>query len=132
MSTSPLKLAFFCTSLFLIGIVSVILFDAPSTELADGQNVRMENGQQVITIAAKGGYSPRSTTAQAGIPTILEFKTSGSFDCSSALVIPSLNYQVNLPASGLTTLELPAQEANTTLTGLCAMGMYSFKISFIE
>jgi hypothetical protein len=35
-----------------------------------------------------------------------------------------------LPPSGITDIELPAQEAGATVQGVCAMGMYSFAINF--
>jgi len=96
----------------------------------DINNVNIVDGKQVIEINAKGGYSPRITTAKAGIPTVIKMKTNGSFDCSSALVIPSLDYRNNLPLSGETLIDVPAQKAGTKLQGLCAMGMYNFLIEF--
>lgn len=87
-------------------------------------------GKQFIEIDAKGGYSPRITTAQADIPTIIKMNTRGTFDCSAALVIPSIGYRKNLPPSGTTEIELPPQKSGTTIQGLCAMGMYNFSIKF--
>ncbi len=93
-------------------------------------NVSIVDGKQVITINAKGGYSPKVTTAKAGIPTIIKVNTQGTFDCSSALTIPSLGYRSNLPPSGETLSDIPAQSAGTSMRGLCAMGMYNFTINF--
>ncbi len=93
-------------------------------------NVSMADGKQIIKIQAKGGYSPKVTTAKADTPTTIEVSTQSTFDCSSALVIPSLNYRKNLPPSGTTDIEVPAQKAGTKLQGLCAMGMYSFVVNF--
>ncbi|MEK7585176.1 MAG: hypothetical protein AAB455_01495 [Patescibacteria group bacterium] len=93
-------------------------------------NVAMVDGKQVITISAKGGYSPRVTAAKADLPTVLKVSTSGTFDCSSALAIPSLGYRKNLPPSGVVEIELPPQAAGSKLNGLCAMGMYNFSINF--
>ncbi len=93
-------------------------------------NVSVVDGEQIIEINAKGGYSPRITAAKAGIPTVIKMKTSGSFDCSSALVIPSLNYRNNLSPSDETLIDVPAQKPGAKLQGLCAMGMYSFSIEF--
>lgn len=94
------------------------------------QAVRVEDGTQIITITAKGGYSPRKVTAQAGLPSVLKVTTKGTFDCSSALVIPDLNYRTNLPPSGVTEISIPVQKAGAKLTGLCSMGMYSFDVVF--
>lgn len=96
----------------------------------DGNNVTIENGVQIVEISAKGGYSPRVSYAKAGIPTILRVQTSGTFDCSASLVIPSINYQDNLPMSGSTDVKLPAQPVGKTIQGFCSMGMYSFEVDF--
>jgi Cu+-exporting ATPase len=93
-------------------------------------NVSMVDGKQIITITAKGGYSPRVTSAQSNVPTVLKVSTLGTFDCSSALTIPSLGYRNNLPSSGETLIDLPPQKPGTTLRGLCAMGMYNFAVNF--
>ena len=93
-------------------------------------NVSVVDGKQIITINAKGGYSPRLTMAKAGIPTVIKMDTRGTFDCSSAITIPSIGYRSNLPPSGETLIDVPAQNAGTTLQGLCSMGMYNFSINF--
>jgi len=93
-------------------------------------NVSIVDGKQIITINAKGGYAPQITTAKADVPTIIKMDTRGTFDCSSALVIPSLNYRKSLPPSGETLIDVPPQKAGTKLQGLCAMGMYNFSINF--
>ena len=93
-------------------------------------NVSVVDGKQIIEIRAKGGYSPALTQAQAGMPTVIKVATEGTFDCSSALTIPSIGYNKYLPPSGETEIELPAQEAGATLRGLCAMGMYNLAINF--
>ena len=99
-----------------------------STEVLN--NVSIILGKQIITINAKGGYFPRITTAKAGMPTIIKVSTNGTFDCSSALVIPSLGYRANLSPSGVTDVEVPPQKAGSTLQGLCSMGMYNFSVNF--
>ncbi len=95
-----------------------------------GNNVTVAGGMQIIDLTARGGYSPRQSVAQAGVPTTLRVKTQSTYDCSSALVIPSIGYREFLPASGITEIALPAQQPGTTLQGSCAMGMYRFSISF--
>ncbi|OGI68835.1 hypothetical protein A3A05_02420 [Candidatus Nomurabacteria bacterium RIFCSPLOWO2_01_FULL_41_12] len=94
------------------------------------QNVEIKNGVQYVTIDAKGGYSPRKTTAKAGVPTKLIVNTKDTYDCSAALVIKSLNYQKILPQNGETEIDLGVKKAGETLQGLCSMGMYNFKIKF--
>lgn len=95
-----------------------------------GSNVVVENGVQVIDLTAKGGYQPRSTIASADMPTVLRVSTNATFDCSSALTIPSLGYAKNLPPSGVTEIDIPSQPSGTTLQGMCSMGMYKFSIAF--
>ena len=95
-----------------------------------GSNVYMENGKQVIEISAKGGYSPRATTAKAGIPTIIRMKTQGTFDCSAALTVPKVGFQKFLPSSGATDIAISAEQAQGTVQGICGMGMYNFGVAF--
>lgn len=93
-------------------------------------NVTVVDGKQIIEIDAKGGYSPKITTARADMPTVIKVVTKGTFDCSSALTIPSIGYRNNLPPSGVTEIEVPPQKAGETLQGICAMGMYNFAVKF--
>jgi len=101
-----------------------------TTTVTTGENVSIVNDQQVIAIEAKGGFSPITSVAQAGIPSVLQISTNGTYDCSSAISIPSLGYRKNLPATGVANIEIPAQEAGTTINGTCSMGMYNFSIAF--
>lgn len=90
-----------------------------------------ESGKQVINITAKGGYKPGVVTAKAGEPALLKIKTSNSYDCSRAFMIPELNINKNLPQTGETVIEIPAQAAGKSLKGTCSMGMYSFTMKFV-
>lgn len=116
----------------LVGIIMLLSNNGTNTTtVANGQsNVSIVDSKQVIQIDAKGGYAPRNTVAKANIPTTLNLKTNGTFDCSSAVSIPSLGYRTNLPPSGVTPIEIPPQPAGTTLKGVCAMGMYNFAVNF--
>ncbi|MEK7101283.1 MAG: cupredoxin domain-containing protein [Patescibacteria group bacterium] len=96
------------------------------------QNVSMEGEKQIIEIDAKGGYFPGLTTAKAGVPTVLRLKTNGTYDCSSAVAIPSIGFRKNLEATGVTEVEVPANVAQGTLEGMCSMGMYTFSVKFID
>jgi Cu+-exporting ATPase len=128
MKTTIIALA--AALLIIIGAVWLAGERGDSSEIGEGNNITVVDGRQIIDLTARGGYSPRLTRAQAGLPTVIKMKTTGTFDCSSALVIPDLNYRANLPPSGVTEIAVPPQVADTTLTGLCAMGMYSFAIKF--
>lgn len=92
--------------------------------------IREENGVQYIRILARGGYFPRQITAKANMPTVLELETRGTYDCSSALTIPQLNYRKILPATGITKIEVPNDLAINSLDILCGMGMYRSVVNF--
>lgn len=109
----------------------VFLGSSKSQETAnEGQNVEVKDGVQYITINAKGGYSPRISSAQSGIPTKLIVKTNGSFDCSLSLVIRSIGFQKILPQTGETEIDLGTPKSGEPLVGVCGMGMYNFHINF--
>ena len=95
-----------------------------------GKNVSTENGEQILEVTAKGGYSPATVNAKSNAITTLRIKTSNTFDCSSSLVIPKLNIRKNLPANGTTDINIPPQEKGTTIAAACSMGMYRFNIIF--
>lgn len=101
-----------------------------SKAVSASTNVSTEGDKQVIEIVAKGGYSPTATVAKANMPTILRVKTNGTYDCSTNLRIKSLSYSNNLPATGITDIEVPAQTDGATIAGLCSMGMYHFAVNF--
>lgn len=97
----------------------------------DKAAVIIADGSQVIDLTAKGGYFPATVTAKAGIPTTLRVQTRGTYDCSSALTIPSLGVNKMLPATGITSIDIPAQSAGSKLVGTCSMGMFEFTINFL-
>jgi plastocyanin domain-containing protein len=100
-------------------------------DAASVENSEIRNGVQYITVTAKGGYTPRISSAKAGIPTKLIMKTNGAFDCSSSLVIRSIGFQEILPQTGETEIDLGIPKAGVPLEGVCGMGMYNFTINFI-
>lgn len=125
-------------TIFVIGLViSGIIFFSARSNLSTGsssntsiQNIQIKDGIQYITIEAKGGYSPRISNAQAGIPTKLVIKTNGTYDCSASLVIRSLNYQKILDQNGEDVIDVGIPKAGEPLRGVCSMGMYNFLVNF--
>lgn len=120
-------------AILLLGGIYLSVQESSYQNEASGEsanNVTTEDGKQIVAITARGGYSPKISSAKAGIPTIIRMKTRGAFDCSSSVVIPSIGYQGFLPTSGETNIDVPAQKAGTTLQGMCGMGMYRFQIQF--
>ncbi len=100
-----------------------------SQETNPPRNVEMRNGVQYVTIAARGGYSPRASVAKANVPTKLIVKTNGTYDCSAALIIRSIGYQKILPQNGEEVIDLGIPQSGI-LRGVCGMGMYSFTVDF--
>lgn len=113
----------------MVGIIFVLSGGRSGDESALIDNVSIVDGKQIIEIRAKGGYLPRKTIAKAGLPTVLRFETTGTFDCSSAMRIPSLGISKNLPALGATNIDI-ASPTEGLLQGTCIMGMYQFEIDF--
>lgn len=124
-------------SIIIAGIIiaAAVVFkparDQATTDDAPIQNVTIVDGKQIIDITAKGGYTPRKSIAKAGIPTILRFNTNGTFDCSAALSIPSLDVNKNLPPTGTTEIAIENPSPGV-LDGTCGMGMYPFEVDFQE
>ena len=126
----PTIIAISIGSALVLGALILSQGNNPGIDSPRVNNVTTEDGKQIVTISAKGGYSPRVTEAKADMPTLLRVETQGTFDCSSVLSLPSMKYQKNLPPSGVTEVELPPQKAGSTFEGLCGMGMYRFEIAF--
>jgi len=100
-----------------------------STNVGLAGNVSLVDGKQIIEIRAKGGYQPRRSFAQANLPTVHRFNTSGTFDCSASVRISSLNISRVLPQSGSTDINI-GYGALGILQGSCGMGMYPFEVEF--
>lgn len=95
------------------------------------QSVEIRDGVQYVTVAAKGGYSPRFTQAQAGITTKLVVKTDGTYDCSASLVVRSVGFQEILQPTGEKIIDLGTPKSGEEIQGVCGMGMYNFIVRFV-
>lgn len=116
------------TALTLIG-GAFMFTSSGGEEVVNANNVTVVDGKQIIEIKAKGGYLPRKSIAQAGIPTILRFDTSGTFDCSASVRVPSLKISKTLPQTGVTDIDIGVGQVGV-LQGMCGMGMYPFEVEF--
>ncbi len=114
----------------LVTIGIIFLGDFKTDPAQAVQNSEIKNGIQYIKIDAQGGYFPKVSNAKADMPTKLIVKTYGTYDCSSSLVINSINYQKMLPQKGETEIDIGIPKAGVPLQGVCGMGMYSFLINF--
>lgn len=119
--------------LLLIGMVSFIAQKPKTTEevVLSNSVVIADDGRQIIEITAKNGFLPSSVTARAGVNTVLRVKTSNTIDCSNVLNIPSLGVSKQLPLSGNTDIEIPAQASGSEISGTCSVGHYSFRVKFL-
>lgn len=115
----------------IIGGAFVVATSGNGGPAANANNVTIIDGKQIVEIRAKGGYQPRKSLAKAGVPTVLRFDTSSTFDCSSYVRIPSMNISKALPQSGTTDIDIETPQIST-LKGTCGMGMYSFEVEFRE
>lgn len=117
-------------AIVLIGGAFILANNNGSTSPAvNANNVSIIDGKQIIEITARGGYQPRNSVAKAGVPTIIRFATSGTFDCSSSVRIPSMNIFKSLPQTGTTDIDVGTPSVGK-LVGSCGMGMYPFSVEF--
>lgn len=131
MSSKQISLAIILSGLAVSGFIffSDIGISKKNEETPSFGNVFVQGERQTIEITAKGGFEPKISIAQAGIPTTLKIHTQGTFDCSSTISIPDLGIRQNLPNSGITEIDLGVNEVGI-LNGSCGMGMYPFEIDF--
>jgi sulfite exporter TauE/SafE len=94
--------------------------DTTATDSPNTLTLRVENS----------GYSPAVLQAPANLPLKLKLVTKNTFSCSRALVIPSLNLQKILPATGTESIDIPPQPRGTVMYYSCSMGMYAGQIVF--
>ena len=80
--------------------------------------------------ATNSGYSPRILHAKANTPLKLNMVTADTYSCARGFVIPVLNVEELLPASGTVLIDIPAQKAGTVMQFTCSMGMYTGEIVF--
>lgn len=121
--------------LLVLGTVTVFALvpGKKTTEAASTSNVTQDlaSGKQIVQINAKVGYTPSISEAKANTPTTLRINTKNTFDCSTALTIPKLGVNINLPFNGSTDIDIPPQAAGAVINATCSMGMYSFQIKFV-
>lgn len=133
-SSGTKTLSFFLIAFILIiGYLLIKITKSSTPTIDDGANsnvVVIQDNVQYINVSAKGGYFPNAINAAANTDTVLRVKTANTFDCSSAISIPALNYKAHLPPSGMTEIKIPPQKENTVIKGACSMGMYKFNINF--
>lgn len=104
---------------------------APQTD----SNAQAESPQPpaggVLTLNVKNnGYFPGVLRAPAGKDLTLNLVTNNTYSCARDFVIPALNFYELLPDTGVVKVNIPAQQAGSTLFFTCSMGMYTGQIVF--
>ncbi len=90
---------------------------------AADQNVRVENGVQVVAMAVNGyEYEPAQFTVQQGVPVQWKVDASRAGGCARVLIAPDLNIQQYLSSSGTTLISFTPQTTGTFRFS-CPMGM---------
>lgn len=131
------KTASIIITLALVVGIGIVFLGGSGSKSSDGtastqatQNVEVKDGVQYITIDAKGGYSPKVSTAKGDIPTKLVLNTDATYDCSASLAIRSVGFQKVLSPTGQEVIDIGTPKAGEPLKGVCSMGMYNFAVNF--
>ena len=101
---------------------------AEANALADSSQPAAD-GELILNVK-NNGYFPGILRAPAGEDLTLNLVTNKTYSCARDLVIPALNYYQLLPDTGTVQVNIPAQEAGSTLFFTCSMGMYTGQIVF--
>lgn len=89
------------------------------------------NGIQDVTLnVTSRGYNPNSIQLQSGVPVRLHLRTNNTLGCTRGFVIPKLNIQKVLPATGEEVVEFtPTTPGQIAFS--CSMGMYTGNFTVI-
>jgi plastocyanin domain-containing protein len=118
------------TACVILLVGAIYLFSGNSDSPQNANNVTIKDGVQYVQIKVGGGYSPKVSTAKAGMPTKLVFNVGNAYDCSTSLSIKQLNYTKVLNPNSQEMEDAGTYKAGDKLQGVCAMGMYNFSVNF--
>lgn len=133
---------FVALALLVLGLLSIenglnlmgspISFANLTRGFTQSQSAPPANGgeTQLFLNAQNNGYLPQTLYAKAESPVTLHLLTQETYSCARDFVIPALRYNVLLPETGNTSLEIPPQPAGTVMRFTCSMGMYTGQIIF--
>lgn len=102
---------------------------APPADLPAAAGMTIGN-TATINVQAHG-YMPEVVQIKAGMPATISLVTENVMGCTRGFVIPSLNVQKILPATGTETLEIPASPPGQ-IAYTCSMGMYNGVIEVVQ
>jgi len=105
------------------------LVEAPLSQSSIEQS--QPTSEDEITLYVQNqGYFPETLKAPAGKNLKLNLVTDGVYSCALAFLIPDLDFYQMLPPIGTVQVDIPTQEAGSTLYFTCSMGMYTGQIVF--
>jgi plastocyanin domain-containing protein len=84
-------------------------------------------GGQEVEVVVRGGYSPSTIAARAGMPLRLVFDRQETSGCSEEVVFPDFGIRKYLPAHARTTVEIKPEKAGT-YEFTCGMSMLRGRI----
>lgn len=113
----------------LIGAVVLLIalgwfFFAPNRR---ARQALSEGNEQSIDVVVKGGYSPDTIQATAGIPLRITFDRQESGSCTEKVIIPAFRIAADLPANRRTTVVF-TPDAPGTYEFACGMNMVKGKL----
>lgn len=113
----------------LIGAVVLLIvlgwfFFAPNRRATEALS---EGNEQSIDVIVKGGYSPDTIQATAGIPLRITFDRQESGSCTEKVIIPAFRIAADLPANRRTTVVF-TPDAPGTYEFACGMNMVKGKL----
>jgi len=105
------------------------LVEAPLSQSSIEQS--QPTSEDEITLYVQNqGYFPETLKAPAGKNLKLNLVTDAVYSCALAFLIPDLDFYQMLPPIGTVQVDIPTQEAGSTLYFTCSMGMYTGQIVF--
>lgn len=85
------------------------------------------DGRQVVDVVVDRGYHPDAIVARSGVPLRLVFRRDDQDACSERVIFSSPHLDRRLAATGITTIDLPAQPPGE-VRFTCGMGRYRGRI----
>ncbi len=94
-----------------LALIAAIVWYFFLSRRPDSEEAKLGSGIQEIRILVKGGYSPDTVVAKAGVPLRLVFDRQETTPCSEEVVFPDFGVRQKLPAFAATLVDLPAPDA---------------------
>jgi sulfite exporter TauE/SafE len=119
---SPLSIENLARNLPVIGLTGVQI--KPTSDEQD------TDPYELVINVKNDGYVPNNITSKANAPLKIKLVTKNTRSCARAFIIPSLNIERLLDATGILIIDIPPQNPGTIMRFSCSMGMYTGQITF--